>query len=98
MLLGVVPTDIDDRPGSSPKTTVVNLRAPRVPVGTSNFDTAKGLAIVTECCGPSLVLRPFSVAGDPIAKLPAGTTTILGQSFAHSLKESSACSWAPLST
>src|SRR5262245_58058223 len=55
---------------------------------TSNLETANGLAIVTLCCGPSLVLLSVSVAGDPIVNSPAGTTTIQGQSLAHSRKAS----------
>jgi hypothetical protein len=36
-------------------------------------------------CGPSFLSRSFSLAGDPMVKLPAGTTTISGQ-LSHSLK------------
>src|SRR5262249_38728827 len=57
----------------------------------SNLPTAKGCAIVTRCCGPSLALRPTSFAGDPIMKVPAGTTTISGQ-LAHSLNLRPGCS------
>src|SRR5262249_26245763 len=53
---------------------------------TSYLETANGLAIVTLCWGPSSGIRPFSVGGDPIMNSPAGTTTISGQSLAHSLK------------
>src|SRR5262249_32959183 len=51
---------------------------------TSYRDTANGLAIVTGCCGPSFGKRPFSLTGDPIRNSPAGMTTIMGQSLAHS--------------
>jgi hypothetical protein len=30
-------------------------------------------------CGPSSAARPGSLAGEPIVKLPAGTTIISGQ-------------------
>src|SRR5580693_49379 len=63
---------------------------------TSNLDAAKGLAIVTLCGGPSWSKRPGSVAGDPIVKVPAGTTIISGQSFAHSRKL--ACGFSARST
>jgi hypothetical protein len=42
--------------------------------------TANGRAMVTGRCGPSLPSRPGSSSGDPIMKLPAGTTTISGHS------------------
>src|SRR5262249_6099014 len=41
--------------------------------------------MVTFRCGPSWPRRPASFSGDPIMKLPAGTTTISGQ-LAHSLR------------
>src|SRR5437764_551605 len=47
--------------------------------------TANGCPIVTSRCGPSSLLRSFSFTGEPIANLPAGTTIIVGQPFAHSL-------------
>src|SRR5258706_5979735 len=47
---------------------------------TSNLEAANGLAIVTLCCGPSLSTRSGSLSGETIVKLPAGTTTISGQS------------------
>src|SRR6516164_2265956 len=53
---------------------------------TSVRPTAKGLTIVTSCCGPSFSSRPFSLPGEPIVNLPAGTTTTAGQPVAHSLK------------
>src|SRR5436190_22923272 len=43
--------------------------------------------MVTVCCGPSSAECPGSLVGDPIVKLPAGTTIISGQ-FAHSLNVS----------
>src|SRR6516162_5023518 len=53
---------------------------------TSVLPTAKGLAIVTSCCGPSnSSSRPFSPSGEPMLDLPAGTTTIVGQPVTHSL-------------
>src|SRR5262245_6261067 len=52
---------------------------------TSYFPAAKALAMVTVRCGPSSSERPSSPNGDPIVKLPAGTTTISGHS-SHSLK------------
>src|SRR6516225_2331072 len=45
----------------------------------SNLDTANGFRITTLCCGPSSPRRLISVFGDPIRKVPAGTTTISGQ-------------------
>src|ERR1700731_1057249 len=54
--------------------------------GTSNLETANGLAIVTSCCGRLLASRPDSFSGEPIMNLPAGTTIITGQPLAHSLK------------
>src|SRR5205814_9542922 len=53
---------------------------------TSYLETANGLAIVTLCWGSSSGIRCFSVGCDPIMNSPAGTTTISGQSLAHSLK------------
>src|SRR5579884_816967 len=59
---------------------------------TSNLASAKGLAIVTGCCGSSRPASPLgrpkrssSPAAAPIWKLPAGTTTISGQ-FGQSRK------------
>ena len=40
--------------------------------------TASGFAIATLCAGPSSTARPGSLAGEPIVKPPAGTTTISG--------------------
>ncbi len=54
---------------------------------TSNLPTANGRSIVTLRCGPSALSRPASLAGEPIMKLPAGTTTISGQP-SQSLKPS----------
>src|SRR5207244_4922449 len=42
---------------------------------------------ISVCCGPSSAECPGSLVGDPLVKLPAGTTTISGQ-FAHSLNVS----------
>src|ERR1700680_3358041 len=53
---------------------------------TSNLETANGFVIVTSCCGRSLASRSDSFSGEPIMNLPAGTTIITGQPFAHSLK------------
>jgi hypothetical protein len=53
----------------------------------SNCPTAYCRAIVTVRCGPSLEERPGSFVGEPMVKLPAGTTIICGQ-FAHSLNVS----------
>ena len=50
------------------------------------------------------MLRPYVIGplrGEPIVNFPAGTTTISGQSLAHSLKASlglSACSVSAVST
>src|SRR4051812_17428649 len=49
-----------------------------------NLLTANALSIVTGCWGPSSLSRPGSLAGEPIVKLPAGTTTISGH-LSHSL-------------
>src|SRR5689334_17470845 len=85
----------------SPATTSIWLQPPSAAHAshsskvTENRPTAKGRAIVTVCCGPSSAERPGSPFGDPIVKLPAGTTIISGQ-FAHSLNVSfgfSAFSW-----
>ena len=46
---------------------------------TMNKDLANGLAMVIRCCEPSLGERPFSLTGDPIMNLRAGTTIILGR-------------------
>src|SRR5262245_45489322 len=61
--------------------------APHSAKVTSNLPTANGRAMVTLRCGPSASDRPGSLAGDPIMKLPAGTTTISGQT-SHSRKVS----------
>jgi len=45
---------------------------------TSNFDTAKGLANLTLCCGFSS-LCPLSDWGEPITNSPTAITTISGQ-------------------
>src|ERR1700722_14053503 len=52
-----------------------------------NFPIANALVIITECCGPSSSNRTFSFFGQPIMKLPAGTTTISGH-LSHSLNTS----------
>src|SRR5215510_14562679 len=52
---------------------------------TSNLPTANGLTMVTLRCGPSEASCPSSLAGDPIRKVPAGTTTISGHWW-HSVK------------
>src|SRR6516162_5161453 len=52
---------------------------------TSVRPTANGLTIVTSCCGPSEAARSFSLLGEPIINLPAGTTIIVGQPVAHSV-------------
>src|ERR1051325_4563815 len=44
--------------------------------------TAKAERMVTRCCGLSDGQRPGSPGGDPMTKLPAGMTTILGASGA----------------
>src|SRR6202022_2152434 len=53
---------------------------------TSNLETANGFATVTSCCGRSPPSPSDSLFGEPIMNLPAGTTIITGQPFAHSLK------------
>src|SRR6516225_2354702 len=52
---------------------------------TANRPTAKGFPILTECCGPSTDVCSSSLVGDPIVKVPEGTTTISGH-CSHSLK------------
>src|SRR5262245_47494528 len=47
---------------------------------TSCLPTAKTRSMVTVRCGPSSSERPCSRAGEPITKVPAGTTIISGQS------------------
>src|ERR1700722_20128253 len=54
---------------------------------TANRPTANGLDILTEYCGPSSLMRPSSLTGEPMAKLPGGTATISGH-LAQSLKMS----------
>jgi hypothetical protein len=68
------------RQSGSVECPVSSTKAANSPRVTANFPTANGAAILTLCC-LSLSERSchfVSFAGDPIVKLPAGTTTISG--------------------
>ena len=68
-------------------------KAANSPTVTGYLPTANGRANVTTCCGPWAIPSVASLGGEPMVKLPPGTTTISGQ-FAHSRNESfgfSAC-------
>ena len=94
--LGVVPSDVDHRLPTAPPAAVADTRV-AIAIGNTGvpiierhleFGHSEGLGERDLVLRTFVVVAAFFIRGEPIMNLPAGMTTISGQSLAHSLKVS----------
>src|SRR5262249_36170228 len=93
VLLRVIPGQVDDWLSAASKSAVRHLRASTngdagVPLFKGDLEFGCGERLDDRHLVLRLLVGKGTLSGEPIMKLPAGTTIISGQSLAHSLKES----------